>query len=133
MQESPPPHCRTKRGGDAGLSRCPRSDTRQTPREDIDSQLNKTALHIIQKALPQEHVTHIRGCTTAKEAWDSLNTLFQGYESIQSSKYDVALDKAKTFVMLENKTPEDLYRRLVTVRAQSLETQMGRVRICAFA
>ena len=86
-----------------------------TPREDIDSQLNKMALHIIQKALPREHVTHIRDCTTAKEAWDSLNTLFQGNESIQSSKYDVALDKDGTFVMHEDESPKDLYRSLVTL------------------
>ena len=60
----------------------PHDPSNLTPREDIESQLNKTALHIIQKALPREHVTHIRGCTTTKEAWDSLNTLFQGNESI---------------------------------------------------
>jgi len=93
----------------------PHDASNLTPREDIESQLNKTALNIIQKALPREHLTHICGCKTAKEAWDSLDTLFQGNAIIQSSKYDVALDKAENFVMHEDESPEDLYRRLVTL------------------
>src|SRR5664279_3242112 len=89
-----------------------------TPREDTDSQLNNTALRIIQKALPREHLAHIRSCKTAKEAWNSLNTLFQGNESIQSSKYDIAIDQAEQFVMHEDESPEELYRRLVSLATQ---------------
>ena len=83
----------------------PHDASNLTPREDIESQLNNTALNIIQKSLPREHVTHIRKCKTAKEAWDSIDKLFQGNESIQSSKYDMAVDKADNFVMLEDETP----------------------------
>ena len=43
----------------------PHDASNLAPIEDIESQLNKTALNIIQKALPQEHVTHIRACKTA--------------------------------------------------------------------
>ena len=96
----------------------PHDASNLTPREDTESQLNKTALNIIQKAIPREHVTPIRACKTAKEAWDSLDTLFQGNESIQSSKYDVAIDKSENFVMLEDETPKELYRRTIELANQ---------------
>src|SRR5664279_6410713 len=89
-----------------------------TPREDVECQLNATALNIIQKALPLELLAHIRSCKTAKEAWDSLNILFEGNASIQQSKYDVALDEADMFVMQEDESPEDLYRRLTALAVQ---------------
>src|SRR5664279_1915944 len=89
-----------------------------TPKEVVECQLNATALNIIQKALPLELLAHIRSCNTAKEAWDSLNILFEGNSSIQQSKYDLALDQADMFVMQEDESPEDLYRRLTALAIQ---------------
>jgi hypothetical protein len=57
-------------------------------------------------------------CKTAKEAWESLDKLFQGNESIQSSKYDMEIDKSDNFFMQEDETPEELYRRTVELANQ---------------
>ena len=86
-----------------------------TPREDINSQLNATALHTIQSAATDEYLPHIQMCKTAKDAWQKLDNLFLGNKSIQQSKYETTLDQAEEFVMQDDESPEDLYQRLTTL------------------
>ena len=50
-----------------------------------------------------------------KEAWQKLDNLFLGNKSIQQSKYETALDQAEEFVMQDDESPEDLYRRLTAL------------------
>jgi hypothetical protein len=47
-------------------------------REVVDSQLNATALHIIQIVLGSKDLPHIQHFSTAKEAWQWLSDVFVG-------------------------------------------------------
>ncbi|KAK1694357.1 hypothetical protein QYE76_011054 [Lolium multiflorum] len=62
--------------------------------------------------------THIRSLKTAKEAWDKLDKLFLGNESIQSSHFDEVNNMADKFVMIEGESPEEMYRRLIALAVQ---------------
>ena len=86
-----------------------------TPREEVDEQLNTTALHIIQQSLTKEYMAHIRKYDTAKQAWDHLTHLFIGNESIQSSKFDELNSESEGFHMFEGEDPKEMYRRLTTL------------------
>ena len=47
-----------------------------TRREQVDCQLNATALNIIQNALSQKEMADIRSCKTAKGSFEKLTGLF---------------------------------------------------------
>src|SRR3954465_9118629 len=59
-----------------------------TIREIVDSQLNATALHMIQLGVGDKDMPHIQHLSTAKEAWDALTELFIGNESMRRNRYD---------------------------------------------
>ena len=67
---------------------------------------------MIQKGLKPEHEALVRKFTTAKDAWMFLENSIMGSQSIQHSKFDKVQDQADNFVMNEDETPEELYRRL---------------------
>jgi hypothetical protein len=70
-----------------------------TGREEVDEQLNATAKHLVQQAMPDTHVAHINNLSTAKEVWDYLTMLFIGNESIRSSKFDELKSEERDFIM----------------------------------
>jgi hypothetical protein len=82
------------------------------PREQIDKQLNASALHLIHMAISEKDKAFVRNITSAKEAWDTLTNLFISNESIQESKYDEAHNNADNFAMFDGESPEELHRRL---------------------
>jgi hypothetical protein len=47
-----------------------------TGREVVDSQLNATALHMIQIAFGSKDLPHIQHFSTTKEAWQGLSDVF---------------------------------------------------------
>ncbi|KAK1682668.1 hypothetical protein QYE76_043516 [Lolium multiflorum] len=89
-----------------------------TRREVVDDQLNATAINMIHMAVTPKDRTHIRSLKTAKEAWDKLDKLFLGNESIQSSRFDEVNNMADNFVMVEVESPEEMYRRLIALAVQ---------------
>ncbi|KAK1682939.1 hypothetical protein QYE76_043787 [Lolium multiflorum] len=89
-----------------------------TRREVVDDQLNTTAINMIHMAVTPKDRAHIRSLKTAKEAWDKLDKLFLGNESIQSSRFDEVNNMADNFVMNEGETPEEMYRRLIALAVQ---------------
>lgn len=60
----------------------PRNPYNMMPTEEINYQLNTTALAILQDALTHEQMTHIRSNETAKDAWNSLERVYLGNKSI---------------------------------------------------
>ena len=86
-----------------------------SPREEVDNQLNASALFILQASLPPEELPHIRPFKLAKDAWDHINSMYKGSSSIQRSNFEVILDEADEFAMNEDEDPRELYRRLTTL------------------
>ena len=77
-----------------------------------DSQLNASALYMLQQAVGEKDLPHIEDLTTAKEAWDTLAEVFVGNASMRSNRYDGVSNEAEGFLMDENESHEDMYRRL---------------------
>ena len=81
-------------------------------REVVDSQLNATALYMIQQAVGEKDMPHIEQLTTAKEAWNTLSEVFIGNESMRSNRFEEISNEAEGFYMEEGESHEDMYRRL---------------------
>ena len=89
--------------------------------EYADRQHNATALNHIQRSLTSKDLAHIRKFTIAKEAWDYLTELFIGNESIQAAKYEEVSNECDSFVMLDDETPQEMYRRLKALSVAMLD------------
>jgi hypothetical protein len=76
------------------------------PWEQIDKQLNASALHLIHMSPAEKDTAFVRSITSAKEAWDTLTNLFISNKSIQESKFDEASNEADNFAMFDGETPE---------------------------
>jgi hypothetical protein len=86
-----------------------------TGREEVDEQLNATAKHLLQQAMPDTHAAHINNLSTAKEVWDYLTMLFIGNESIRSSKFDELKSEERDFIMRDNETFDEMYQRILAL------------------
>ncbi|KAK1650080.1 hypothetical protein QYE76_067885 [Lolium multiflorum] len=93
----------------------PYNPKKLTRREAVDSQLNNTALHMIQTAVGTKELTRVRHFTTAKDAWDALAASCIGSESTRRNKYNALRNKAEGFMRLPDEDHEDMYGRLLTV------------------
>jgi hypothetical protein len=99
----------------------PREPNNLTSREEVEEQLNATALHIIQQVVPDTYMAHILTFSTAKEAWDHLESLFTGNASIKSSKFDEINSEQENFIMIAGQTPEDMHRRLTALNVALMD------------
>ncbi|KAK1606057.1 hypothetical protein QYE76_029730 [Lolium multiflorum] len=93
----------------------PYNPDKLTRREAVDSQLNNTALHMIQTSVGTKELSRVRHFTTAKEAWDGLAASCIGSESTRRNKYNALRNKAEGFMRLPDEDHEDMYGRLLTV------------------
>ncbi|KAK1663545.1 hypothetical protein QYE76_051704 [Lolium multiflorum] len=96
----------------------PRDPRNLTRREVVDDQLNTTAINMIHMAVTPKDRAHICSLKTAKAAWDKLDKLFLGNESIQSSRFDEVNNMADNFFVIEGESPEEMYRRLIALAVQ---------------
>jgi hypothetical protein len=95
--------------------------TNLLPWEQIDKQLNASALHLIHMSLTEKDKAFVRNISSAKEAWDALTHLFIGNESIQESKFDEASNEADNFAMLDGESTEDLHQRLSALQVKLVD------------
>ncbi|KAK1679732.1 hypothetical protein QYE76_040580, partial [Lolium multiflorum] len=93
----------------------PYNPDKLTRREAVDSQLNVTALYMIQTSVGTKELHRVRNYTTAKEAWDGLTSSCIGSESTRRNKYNALKNKAEGFMRLPDEDHEDMYGRLLTV------------------
>ncbi|KAK1610293.1 hypothetical protein QYE76_033966 [Lolium multiflorum] len=93
----------------------PYNPDKLTRREAVDSQLNNTALYMIQTSVGTKDLHRVRNYTTAKEAWDGLAASCIGSESTRRNKYNALKNKAEGFMRLPDEDHEVMYGRLLTV------------------
>ena len=75
----------------------------------MNHQFNKSALFILQEAIPPEDIAHLQPFTVAKEAWQHVVSIYKGSASIQRSNYEVVQYEADEFAMNEDEEPRELY------------------------
>jgi hypothetical protein len=93
----------------------PYNPDKLTRREAVDSQLNNTALYMIQTSVGTKDLHRVRNYTTAKEAWDGLAASCIGSESTRRNKYNALKNQAEGFMRLPDEDHEVMYGRLLTV------------------
>ena len=81
----------------------------------MDPQLDSTALHILQQAVESKELPHIQKFATAKETWDALEARFVGNDSMRRNRYYDLINEVERFYMFDDKTHEDMYRRLTII------------------
>jgi hypothetical protein len=81
----------------------------------MEEQLNATALHIIQQAVLDTYMAHIRTLATAKEAWYQLESLFIRNARIKSCKFDEINSQQENFIMIAEDTLKDMHIRLTAL------------------
>jgi hypothetical protein len=91
------------------------------PWDQIDKQLNASALHLIYMSLTEKDKAFVRNITSAKEAWDALTNLFIGNKSIQEFKFYKASNEADNFAMFDGESPEELHRRLSALQVKLVD------------
>ncbi|KAK1632082.1 hypothetical protein QYE76_006397 [Lolium multiflorum] len=93
----------------------PYNPDKLTRREAVDSQLNNTALHMIQTSVGTNDLPRVRNYTTAKEAWDGLAASCIGSESTRRNKYNALRNQAEGFMRLPDEDHQVMYSRLLIV------------------
>jgi len=83
-----------------------------TKQEEIDEQLDANAKFILESAMTANDEDHVRNLKTCNEAWLYLETVYEGNEGIQRSNAAVLQHQVDNFIMLDEETPTELYRRL---------------------
>ena len=74
----------------------------------MGNQYNHPAWFILQDAVPPEDLSHLCPFTHAKDCWEHIVSMYKGSSSIQRSNFEVVLDEADEFMMLEDEDPRDL-------------------------
>ncbi|KAK1632346.1 hypothetical protein QYE76_006661 [Lolium multiflorum] len=93
----------------------PYNPDKLTRREAVDSQLNNTALHMIQTSVGTKDLPRVRNYTTAKEAWEGLAASCIGSESTRRNKYNALRNQAEGFMRLPDEDHQVMYGRLLIV------------------
>ncbi|KAL5708060.1 hypothetical protein ACHQM5_018897 [Ranunculus cassubicifolius] len=76
---------------------------------------NGRGLNAIFVAIPDDTFWRIALCTTSKEAWDNLESFYEGGEDLKISTLDVLASKFSEMRMRENEKFDKFYLRLLDV------------------
>jgi hypothetical protein len=90
-------------------------DPNNLRREVVDSQLNATALHMIQIVVGSKNLPHIQHFSTAKQAWEDLSNVFVGNDSMKRTRYEAFSNQAEGLFMKDGVDHQDMYRRLKAI------------------
>ena len=78
----------------------------------IDQQLDANAQHMLERAMVNEGVEHIRSLPNAKAAWDHLLDMYDGNVAIKRAKRITIKRHVDNFILKDGESPEDVHRRL---------------------
>ena len=84
------------------------------------AKFNSRALSAIQTSVTKKHIELIQGCETAKEAWEILQTHFEGTSKVKSSRLDYLASKFENLKMGESESVEEFSSQLSGIAHESL-------------
>jgi len=73
---------------------------------------NDKALHALCQALSPSKFTRISNCELAKEAWQILETTYEGTKIVKSVKLQMLISKIEEIKMLEYETFNEFYTKI---------------------
>jgi hypothetical protein len=77
---------------------------------------NDKALHALCQALSQSEFAKISNCESAKEAWQILETIYEGTKLVKSAKLQMLISKFEEIKMLEDETFGEFYSKMSDLR-----------------
>jgi hypothetical protein len=77
---------------------------------------NDKALHALCQALSPSEFAKILNCESAKEAWQILETTYEGTKLVKSTKLQMLISKFEEIKMLEEETFEEFYSKMSDLR-----------------
>jgi hypothetical protein len=77
---------------------------------------NDKALHALCQALFPSEFSKISNCESAKEAWQILETIYEGTKLVKSSKLQMLISRFEEIKMLEEETFGEFYSRMSDLR-----------------
>jgi hypothetical protein len=77
---------------------------------------NEKALHVMCQALSPFEFTKISNCKSAREAWQILETTYEGTKLTKSAKLQMLISKFEKIKMLEEETFGEFYSKMSDLR-----------------
>jgi hypothetical protein len=77
---------------------------------------NDKALHVLCQALSPSEFTRISNCESAQEAWQILETTYEGTKPVKSAKFQMLISRFEEIKMLEDETFSEFYTRISDLR-----------------
>jgi len=77
---------------------------------------NDKALHALCQALSPSEFSKISNCESAKEAWQILETTYEGTKIVKSTKLQMLISKFEEIKMLEEETFREFYSKMSDLR-----------------
>jgi hypothetical protein len=81
---------------------------------------NDKALHALCQALSPSEFAKISNCESAKEAWQILETTYEGTKLVKSAKLQMLISKFEEIKMLEDETFGEFYSKMSDLRNSML-------------
>jgi len=73
---------------------------------------NDKSLHALCQALSPSEFLKISNCESAKEAWQILETTYEGTKLVKSAKHQMLISKFEEIKMLEDETFGEFYSKM---------------------
>ncbi|GAA0186643.1 hypothetical protein LIER_33931 [Lithospermum erythrorhizon] len=121
----------------------------EVPIEDVDKEddgvlrdeelkkveLNSKAIHVLHNAMCMEEYARVKGCKSAKEIWDLLETAHVGSSQVKTTRVRFLTREYQTFEMYHGESIKDMHQRFNTIinnldslgKTFSLEELNGRI------
>jgi len=92
---------------------------------------NDKALHALCQALSPSEFARISNCEIAKDAWQILETTYEGTKLVKSTKLQMLISKFEEIKMLEEETFREFYTKIRDLRNSmvSLVKQISDVKL----
>jgi hypothetical protein len=86
---------------------------------------NDNALHALCQALSPSEFTKISNCGTAQEAWQILETTYEGTKLVKSTKLQMLISRFEEIKMLDDETFGEFYSKMSDSR--NLMVSLGKI------
>lgn len=95
-----------------GITSVKKSEVEWSPTEDEAALYNSKALNAIYNGVDRNVFRLINTCESAKEAWDILETTYEGTDKVKNSRLQLVTTKFENMKMYEEETISEFYVRI---------------------
>ena len=81
----------------------------------MKSNLNWSAMNIMQCALHPTEFSRVSSCTTAKEMWDKLQVIYESTLEVRETKANMLVSEYEAFHMKNNESISEMYAKLTLI------------------